>query len=195
MLYRLQPAVVAAQTFSTLDRHAVNDVVDQPAVELVEVIEPAAAESGQSAAEQTQPDVAGVPVHVDRGHGLERQPVFLLPAPDLAGPLVVAGQAVLGADPHLRSIGLHGEDMVAGQAVSHGEMLPFRINKRQCICGNLRDLGGRQCRHFRGGLLVRQHRAGWAATPPEEPETLSWCGGSSSCLLLGPWPFAVGCSP
>ena len=148
MLYRLQPAVVAAQTFSTLDRHAVNDVVDQPAVELVEVIEPAAAESGQSAAKQTQPDVAGAPVHIDRGHGLERQPVFLLPAPDLAGPFVVAGQAILGADPHFRSIGLHGEDMVAGQAVSHGEMLPFRINKRQCICGNLRDLGGRQCRHF-----------------------------------------------
>ncbi len=56
-----------------LDGHAVDHVVDQAAVELVEVVEAAAAEAGEAAAEQSQPDVAGLRVDVDGGDDLPGQ--------------------------------------------------------------------------------------------------------------------------
>ena len=52
------------------------------------VVEAAAAEAGQTAAEQAEPHVAGLLVDVDRGDDLPGQAVLLPPALDLAGPLV-----------------------------------------------------------------------------------------------------------
>jgi hypothetical protein len=92
-----------------------------------------AAESGQAAAEQAKPHVAGLRVHVDRGDDLPRQPVLLLPGAELAGPLVVAGQPVLGANPHPRAVGLHGEDVIVRQAVGGGEVPPMGVDVGKLI--------------------------------------------------------------
>ncbi|MFN8093102.1 MAG: hypothetical protein U0599_12945 [Vicinamibacteria bacterium] len=115
-----------------LDGDAVHDVVDEPAVHLVPVVEAAAREPREAAAEQAEPDVARLPVDVDRGHDLEREAVLLLPdLHDLARRLVDLGEAVLGADPHARAVDLHREDVVVRQAVGHREGLPVRVDVRQ----------------------------------------------------------------
>ena len=48
-----------------LDRHGVNDVVDQAAVELMEMVETTTAESSQAAAQHADPDLARLRVDID----------------------------------------------------------------------------------------------------------------------------------
>ena len=59
--------------------------------------------------------------------------------------LSIAGQAVLGADPDPRPVGLDGEDVVVGQAVLHGELLPLGVDVGQ-IFGDAAAGGGRRRR-------------------------------------------------
>jgi hypothetical protein len=111
-----------------LHRHPVHHVVDQSAVELVEMVEAPAAEPRQPSAEHADPEVAGVLVYVEGRDHPPRQPVLFLPAADLPGPLVEAGQAVLRSDPHVGPLDLDREDVVVGQAVPGRELIPPRVH-------------------------------------------------------------------
>ena len=113
----------------------VDDVVDQAAVELVEMVEASAAEAGQTAAEQPQPDVAGLRVDVDGGDDLPRQAVFSpsITRTTLPCLLVDQRQAVLGADPDAVAVGLDREDVVVGQPVLDGEVLPLGVDVGQFV--------------------------------------------------------------
>ena len=122
--------MVAAQTLSFSKRDAVDDVVDQAAVELVPVIETAAAETRQAAAEQARATRRRSFVDVDRGDDRHGRPSFSFQLCDLAGALVDAGQAVFGSDPDLGPVRLDREDVVVGQAVRRGELLPLRYRRR-----------------------------------------------------------------
>jgi len=128
-----------------LQGEAVDHVVHQPAIELMEVVESPAAKAGQTAAEEPQPDVAGLLVHLDRGDDAPGQAVLLFPRADLPGPLVEAGEAVLGADPHPRAIHLDRKDVIVGESVGHGEVLPLGVDVRKLVgrCGHRRR-GGRR---------------------------------------------------
>ena len=102
------------------------------------MVETAAAEPCQPAAEEAQPDVTRLGIDVDGRHHAPREAVLcvgflLFPVAERAGPLVVAGQAVFGADPDLGAVGLHGEDVVVGQPILHGELFPLRVDIGQFI--------------------------------------------------------------
>jgi len=118
-----------------LHGHAIHDVVDQAAVELVPVVEPAATQPGEPAAEQAEPHVAGLRVDVQGRDDLPGQAVLFVPALDLARLLVVAGQAVFRADPDLGPGRLDGEDVVVGQPVVGGEVFPVGVDVRQPLVG------------------------------------------------------------
>jgi len=135
-LYRLAPAVVAAQTLSP-QGHAVDDVVHQAAVQLMPVVEPSGAEASQPSSEKADPEITGLFVDLQCSHDLPRQPVRFLPRLDLAGFLVKTGQPVLGAHPDLVAVGFDGKNMVIGQSVRRRELPPFRIDigKRESLHG------------------------------------------------------------
>jgi len=107
------------------------------------VVETPAAEPRQPAAEQAQPDVAGLGIDVERRDHAERQAVLLAPTADLAGLLVDAGQPVLGADPDLVAVGLDREDVVVGQAILDREVLPLRVDVRHSLGARRRSEGHR----------------------------------------------------
>ena len=95
------------------------------------MVEATGAEAGQAAAEETDPDLVGLGIDVDCGNDPPWQAVLFRPRLDLAGLLVVAGEAVFGADPDVPSMAGHGEDMIVGQAVPGGELFPVGVDVGQ----------------------------------------------------------------
>ncbi len=99
------------------------------------VVKASAAEASEAAAEEAEPDVAGFRIHVDGGDDLPGQAIPFTPGADLSGALVQLREAVLGADPDARPIGFDREDVIVGEAVGGGDVLPVGVDERQFIGG------------------------------------------------------------
>ena len=113
--------------------HTIHHIVDQAAVHLVPVIESPAAESCQSAAKQTDPEVPCFGMNIQCGHHAPGKAVLFLPAFYVSRGLVNTGQAVFGAHPDPGFLRLDGKDVVIGQTVLDCDMVPGCVDKRHLL--------------------------------------------------------------